>query len=405
MSIAPISLVHFSLLCGLLVALYGAFWSPASDPLFMFLIAPVVSFSLQRVRGEQEHRAQWLTDGDLHVVMCGTGTPLPDKNKAAQCIAVMAAGQMYIFDTGAGSSENVALMNLPMQNLSGILFTHYHSDHIADFGEMVLNAWLRGRAGGRLPVYGPPGLDNIVKGYELAYELDRDYRVAHHSEQVLPREASYATPHTVAVCGTDDDFSQCDAAGQRSTVVIDKDGLKITAFLVHHEPAKPAYGYKIEYAGKKVVISGDTKQCDEVLHHARHADLLIHDAINHGIVGMMSDTFAQQDNPRVSRMMNDILDYHASPTQAMQTAAEADVGVLLLVHMVPPSTNSLIQRFGRLGWASLGTESSSWGRGPPPMVGRREGKWSGRWLQAEDGMHFTMKPGDDMKVKENPKLL
>src|SRR5258708_40142050 len=72
----------------------------------------------------------WLNDGQLHVVLCGTGSPLADANRAEACTAIIAGGEFVLVDTGSGSWRKGVVNNLPAQNLSAILLTHFHSDHI-----------------------------------------------------------------------------------------------------------------------------------------------------------------------------------------------------------------------------------------------------------------------------------
>ena len=147
----------------------------------------------QATQGDHD---EWLTDGALHAVLCGTGSPLPDPNRAAACVAVMAGGQFYLIDVGPGSWEHVQLWGLPRAHLSGILLTHFHSDHIGDLGELNLQAW----AGGRrepMKVYGGPGVDRVVEGFNAAYQLDQGYRTTHHGEAVMPSSAWPMVPVTV----------------------------------------------------------------------------------------------------------------------------------------------------------------------------------------------------------------
>src|SRR5579872_4667334 len=99
-----------------------------------------------------------LKDGKLHVILCGTGSPLPDAERAGSCTAVIAAGQVILIDVGPGSWRKALVSNVPGQLLSAVLLTHYHSDHIGDLGEAMTMSWANGRAQ-PLDVYGPPGVE------------------------------------------------------------------------------------------------------------------------------------------------------------------------------------------------------------------------------------------------------
>ena len=81
-------------------------------------------------------------DGSLHVVLCGTGSPLPDPDRAASCTAVLAGGHFFIIDAGPGSWENLQVWGLPIAKVSGVLLTHFHSDHIGELGEVMTQSWV-----------------------------------------------------------------------------------------------------------------------------------------------------------------------------------------------------------------------------------------------------------------------
>ncbi|MYF04588.1 MAG: MBL fold metallo-hydrolase, partial [Holophagales bacterium] len=107
------------------------------------------------------NRSSLLDDGALHVVICGSGSPLPSAERAGPCTAVIAGGRMFLIDVGPGSTENLRLWGLPMGSLAGVLLTHFHSDHIGELGEVVFASWTGGRAV-PLDVYGPVGVEQVV---------------------------------------------------------------------------------------------------------------------------------------------------------------------------------------------------------------------------------------------------
>ena len=163
------------------------------------------------------------------------------------------------------------LFGLPLGALSGVLLTHYHSDHIADLGEVLLWSWIQagGRRASPLPVYGPPGVAEVVGGFARAYALDAGYRTAHHGADRLPPGGARARAIPIKLPPSDepsgkpsdgDGDDDGETAGG-TAVVVDEGGLRITAFRVHHEPASPAYGYRVDYRGRSAVVSGDTVRC------------------------------------------------------------------------------------------------------------------------------------------------
>ena len=115
----------------------------------------------------------------LKVTLCGTSSPIPAPGRAQACVAIETPDHLFIVDAGSGSAATAQLANIPQDKLRGILITHYHSDHISDIGDFNLNSWVAGRQAPLL-VIGPEGADRVVDGLNMAYELDRGYRVAHH---------------------------------------------------------------------------------------------------------------------------------------------------------------------------------------------------------------------------------
>src|SRR3974390_1565584 len=144
-----------------------------------------------------------LGDDGLHVILCGTASPLPDGNRAKACTMVVAGGRAYVVDTGPESWKQLALMLFPADRIAGVFLTHFHSDHIGDLGEFRLQTWVGGRRQ-PLPVYGGPGVDKVVDGFNLAYSLDDRYRAAHHGPEVAPFEAAplVAKPFSVGMSDT-----------------------------------------------------------------------------------------------------------------------------------------------------------------------------------------------------------
>src|SRR5580704_776740 len=125
--------------------------------------------------------------GELSVLLCGTGSPLPDPRRAGACTLIAAGDKLYVVDSGLGSTKNLLMWRVPLEKVAGVFLTHFHSDHIAELGELRLQTWVAGRKT-PLKVYGPPGVEDVVAGFNRAYSHDADYRTAHHGEKFLPRE-------------------------------------------------------------------------------------------------------------------------------------------------------------------------------------------------------------------------
>jgi len=272
----------------------------------------------------------------LRVLLCGTGNPLADRNRAAACTAVFAGGNIYVVDTGPGSWKNLALWHIPAPRVAAVMFTHFHSDHIGDLGELNLETWANGR-GHPLRVYGPVGVEQVVGGFEQAYALDEGYRIAHHGNGLMPPANWQMQPLTVKI-ETPPGASPC-AGG--SATVLEENGLKVTAFTVDHAPVAPAYGYRFDYKGRSVVISGDTVKCANLVAEATGADVLIHEAQSAQLVKLIQDAAERIGNARIARIMSDIRRYHTTPTEAAAEANRAGVALLVLSHIGPPTPNAL----------------------------------------------------------------
>jgi ribonuclease Z len=278
-------------------------------------------------------RTDLLRSPDLHVVLCGTGSPLPDPSRAAACTAVAAGGELVLVDVGSGSWEVVDLANLPTAALSAVLLTHFHSDHIGDLGEATTQSWIAGRPR-PLDVYGPPGTVRVVQGFQEAYAADVGYRVAHHGDATLPRAAAGAVAHEVPI----------GAEATADATVFERNGLRVTMFRVDHAPIDPAVGYRFDFAGRSVVVSGDTRKSASVVEHARGADLLIHEALQPEMVLRVPRVAEGLGLTRVAKLAGDIVNYHTSPVEAAEVARDAGVPHLVLTHLVPAPNNILTRR-------------------------------------------------------------
>lgn len=296
------------------------------------LVAPSVAIPARQSGGGATSDTSWLNDGQLHVVLCGTGSPLPDPNRAEACTAIIAGGEFVLVDAGSGSWRKAVVDNLPAQSLGAILLTHFHSDHIGDLGEALVQSWVAGR-NHTINVYGPPGVEQVVAGFAQAYTLDTGYRVQHHGEEWMPRAGAGAIAQPVRLKSND-----------AAALVFERNGLKVTAFKVEHDPANPAYGYRFEYRGRVVVISGDTSRSDNLAKHASGADLLIHDVIAKSLLQMAASNFDQAGNRRRAKLSRDIMTYHTSPLEAAEIAATAKVETLVFTHMVPPPASPQIEQ-------------------------------------------------------------
>lgn len=265
-----------------------------------------------------------LPDG-LSVTLCGSGSPMPDPTRAGPCTAIIAGRRLFIVDSGEGSVKSMALMQLPAARVDALFLTHFHSDHIADLGELMLQHWAGGAARSPLPVYGPTGVDRVVGGFEEAYQLDRGYRIAHHGPKIVPPSGFGATPHPFAI-----------SADGPDVVLVDEPDLKVIAFPVDHGPVKPAVGYLFVYKGRRIVVSGDTAPSPRLEREAAGADVLVHEGLSPELVAIQRRAAIANGRDNVAQILHDILSYHSTPEQAAAIAQQAKVKVLLFTHVIPP---------------------------------------------------------------------
>ncbi|MEM6476525.1 MAG: MBL fold metallo-hydrolase [Pseudomonadota bacterium] len=335
--------------------------------LVLLVVAGTLTLAFQRTIGERLFAvaASQIVDGNLldpgeglHVGLCGPGSPLPNPARAGPCNVVIAGDQTFVIDIGEAGARNLNLMNVDIAGIEGLLLTHFHSDHVDGIGPLALLYWTVGTSKSPLPVHGPEGVEAIVDGFNAAYATDKTYRIAHHGENIVPPSGGGLTarPFTVA---------------DEAVVVLDRDGLRITAFPVDHDPVAPSVGYRFDYKGRSVVISGDTARSASLERASKGADILVHDALQPRLVGEITRALESAGNQNTATITRDILDYHASPEDAAASAQAAGVRHLVLSHLVPPIPNRFFY---------------------PAFLGDAADNFDGEITVGEDGMLFSLPP-------------
>jgi len=282
-------------------------------------------------------------------------------------VVVFAGDRVWVVDSGPESVENLVLWGIPLAKIGGVLLTHFHSDHIGDLGELQLQTWAGGRPG-PLAVYGGPGVEEVVGGFNRAYALDQGYRTAHHGEAVMPSRTWGLRAVTVELDGPPS------PAKDRSAIVLDEGALRITALEVDHAPIEPAYAYRFDYKGRSVVVTGDLKYHAPLVLGAANADLLVSEAISRSMTRSLELAASDAGRDRTRAIMHDVQDYHISPEEAARLANEAHVRHLAFYHLLPAPDGWLMKQMFARGIDEV----------------RPEG-----WTIADDGSLYVLPLGTD----------
>ncbi|MCH2695802.1 MAG: MBL fold metallo-hydrolase, partial [Acidobacteriia bacterium] len=264
----------------------------------------------------------------LSAAVCGSRSPIPSPGRAETCVMVRAGENIYIVDIGDGSASNLRSWGIPFNKIKSVLLTHLHSDHISDLADLQLASWINENREAKLDVYGPDGVNLITEGFETAYELDYFFRNTHHGEQIAPLDVAGLSPHIV-------DLDQ--------PKIIDEDGLVVTAFKVVHDPVEPALGYRFDYKGRSLVISGDTSYSKNLIENSRDADVLFHEAQANHMINIIRDFNLQRGADLNAKLMEDIITYHTTPVEAAEIANLANVKHLIFYHLTPAPRNYITE--------------------------------------------------------------
>jgi len=243
----------------------------------------------------------------IEIILTGTGSPMVDPNRAGPSTLMKAGEAIFLADCGRGVLMRAAAVGVGAANLTAVLLTHLHSDHITDLSDVITTRWITSLSPAPLPIIGPPGTRAVVEATLAALAPDISYRIGHHADITAP-------PEVMVMEYT---------AGQ----VFHDGGVRIIAAATDHRPVEPTIAFRIEYDGASVVLAGDSVPCGTLDVLASGADALVHTAIRKDLVEQVP----------VQRL-TDILDYHSSVEQAAATAARAGVQTLVLTHYVPALT-------------------------------------------------------------------
>jgi ribonuclease Z len=244
---------------------------------------------------------------EMRVTLLGTGTPTPRICCFSASTLVEAGQEKLLFDVGRGSTIRLFQKRVPLGSINAHFITHLHSDHVVGLPDMWLSGWIGTPWASRktpMVVFGPKGSVEMTQNLTKAFSAD--IRIREDDEHLPPSGVAFA------------------ATDIEPGVVYEKNGVKVTAIEVNHgEKIKPAFGYVVEYDGKRVVLSGDTKYDERVALAAKGADLLIHE------VAVIDPTLVTN-----YPSYRDIEDHHTSPEEAGRIFSASRPKLVVYSHIV-----------------------------------------------------------------------
>jgi len=252
---------------------------------------------------------------EFKVTLLGTGNPRPVMSRFGPSILVEAGKEKLVFDCGRGAAQRLDQLNIPFSEITGLFLTHLHSDHTVGIPDLWLTGWVMGRTT-PLPVWGPGGTKAMMAHLQEAYAFDI------HIRRDVDTKLPGAGAETIAKDITEG-------------FVYNTAGVKVTAFLVDHGEIRPAFGYRVDYGGYSVTLSGDTRPSENLVKFAQGTDVLIHEVIDPEAFGktITSDTRSQR---------NAIIEHHTTPEQAGIIFTRIKPKLAVYSHIVPPNVPDLI---------------------------------------------------------------
>ena len=246
------------------------------------------------------------------LILLGTaGGPRPRKTRSAPAQVIVVNETAYVVDCGDGVARQLVLAGIPLANVRHVFLTHQHSDHNADYGNLLLLAWTAGLRT-RVDTWGPPPLKQMTNHFMEMNSYDIATRIK--DEGRIPLKPLVHV-HELTTGG----------------VVLQDENVRVRATLVDHPPVVPAFGYRFDAEDRSIVISGDTRPSDNLIELAKGADVLVHEAIYAAAIDRLVAGV-----PNASDLKRSILSHHTTAEDAGRVARAAGVKTLVLSHLVPP---------------------------------------------------------------------
>lgn len=236
------------------------------------------------------------------VILLGTGTPKPSIERFGSATLVNVGGKHFLFDVGRGATIRLHQAGITPNRIDKVFLTHLHSDHVSGLDDLWITGWVWQRQE-NLVVYGPVGVDGLVENLRDAYAADISYRVSN--------------------VGLDDKNAKIESMEICEGVVYKEDKIKISAFLVDHKPVSPAFGYRIEFGDRTIVLSGDTTYSKNLIKHSQNADVLIHEI-----------TAAEDSLLKRNKRLRSVVAYHTNPEQMSLILEKTHPRTAILNHVL-----------------------------------------------------------------------
>ncbi len=245
------------------------------------------------------------------LILLGTGGgPTPKPNRSASAQAIIVNGTTYLIDCGNGVGAQMAKAHIKFSSLRNIFITHLHSDHVADYGNVLLLGWATDLAS-RVDTYGPPPLAHMTELFLAMNDVDIRTRT---TDEGRPPPAQLIHPHELTAPG----------------LVMRDDNVTVTAALVDHPPIAPAFAYRFDCPDRSIVISGDTRPADSLIALAKGADVLVHEVMYVPAIDALIAT-----EPNATRLRAHMMAAHTTTEEVGKVATAAGVKTLVLSHLVP----------------------------------------------------------------------
>jgi ribonuclease BN (tRNA processing enzyme) len=246
------------------------------------------------------------------LVLLGTGGgPRPRTANSASAQVIVSNGVAYVIDCGDGVARQMAFAGVPLSSLRHVFITHQHSDHTADYGNLIWLSWTAGLSS-RVDTWGPPPLERMTRLFLQMNQSDIDIRIVNEGRVPL---APLVHVHELRGGGA----------------VMADDNVKVTATLVDHPPVVPAFAYRFDASDRSIVISGDTAPSQNLVKLAAGADVLVHSVMYPPAIDRLVARV-----PNAAALKASILAHQTSAEDAGRIAQDAGVKTLVLSHFVPP---------------------------------------------------------------------